>query len=132
MTNKLKPCPCCGDETKLIKYYETCDGRGDKMPEIRCKCGLKMTLTSDEFYKLRDDFNYVGGYYSSNKEFWNGMHQRLIDKWNTRKPIDRIVEQLEETAECYKKSYYKHYDDEDSGRWAGMEIAIEIVKGGAE
>lgn len=87
MDKKLKPCPSCGGEVELIKYYETCDGRGDKLPEIKCKCGLKMTLTFDEFYKVRDDFNYVGGYYSNNKELWNGMHQRLIDKWNTRKML---------------------------------------------
>lgn len=78
----LAPC-LCGGEAKLVEYCETCDGRGDKHANITCnKCGIKLGLTYDEFHKAKHDFGYKGGYYSSNKKFWEGMHQRLIDKWN--------------------------------------------------
>jgi hypothetical protein len=88
---KLLPCPFCGGEAILEEYYETCDGRGNRSAKIECECGLKMSLTWSEFTQAKKDFNYTGGYYSQNKKFWKGMHQRLIDKWNTRKPINRIV-----------------------------------------
>lgn len=91
---KLLPCPFCGEEVKLEEFYESCDGRGDKFARIKCKCGLEMSLTWDEFAKAKEDFNYTGGYYSQNKKFWKGMHQRLIEKWNTRKPMERLVSRV--------------------------------------
>ena len=99
MIDRLKPCLSCGGEVILKEYYESTDGRSDEFAKIKCECGLELKLTFDEFYQAKKDFNYRGGYYSSNKEFWNGMHQRLIDKWNTRKPIDRIKEKLVDAAE---------------------------------
>lgn len=99
---KLLPCPFCGGEAKLIEYKETVDGRGDKIARIRCECGSDLHLTAREFSKAEDDFGYKGGYYSQNQKFWNGMHQRLIDKWNTRTPMDNIVEKLEEKTEFLK------------------------------
>ena len=123
---KLKPCPFCGGEAKLIEYYETCDGRGDKSAKIKCKCGLEMTLNFDEFCKAQNDFNYNGGYYSQNKEFWDGMHQMLIDKWNTRKPIDKIIEQLEEESWSVGCSFAPK---ENRTAIIKTEKAIKIVKG---
>ena len=84
-----------------------------------------MTLNFDELCKAQNDFNYNGGYYSRNKEFWDGMHQILIDKWNTRKPIDDIVEQLEKLIEENPYCSLANYR-------AGLFEAIEIVKGGAD
>lgn len=81
----LKPCPFCGATPKLKEFHETADGRGDRWAEICCHCRVSMTLTLGEFEKAEKDFGYIGGYYSSNEKFWNGMHQRLIDKWNKRK-----------------------------------------------
>ncbi len=96
---KLLNCPFCGGEAKLIEYKETVDGRGDKIARIRCECGSDLHLTAREFSKAEDDFGYKGGYYSENKKFWNGMHQRLIDKWNTRIPMANIVEKLKENSQ---------------------------------
>ena len=94
---KLKSCPFCGGEAKLEEYYETCDGRGDRHAKITClSCLLTMRLTFDEFEEVKKVFKYKGGYYSQNKKFWNGMHKKLVEKWNTRKPMQEIVERLEE------------------------------------
>lgn len=47
-----------------------------------------------------------------------------IEKWNTRKPMERIVERLEE-----QKSYADDLDDDLScGEYTGLALAIEIVK----
>jgi hypothetical protein len=124
--SELKCCPFCGGEAELKKFYETCDGRGDRMARVECKCGLGMSLTWNEFKQAEKDFDYSGGYYSSNKEFWEGMHQKLVDKWNTRNPMANIVEKLEELkknddclAYCYQ-FYSKTCDI--------YEKAINIVK----
>ena len=124
LKKSLRECPFCGGEAELEKFYESCDGRGDRFAEIKCKCNVTMELTWEEWIKAQEDFNYTGGYYSQNKEFWNGMHQRLIDKWNTRKPMERIVEQLEEEkADLGEKTGYAK----------GVTKAIEIVrKGGGD
>ena len=87
----------------MIEYIETVDGRGDKIARVRCKCGCDIHLTMREFSRAEDDFGYNGGYYSQNKKFWNGMHQRLIDKWNNRateaeiraKAIDEFFDELQ-------------------------------------
>ena len=118
-------CPFCGGEAELEKFYESCDGRGDRFAKIKCRCGVIMELTFEEWGKAQDDFNYTGGYYSQNKAFWNGMHQRLIDKWNTRKPMERIVEQLED------KKWNTH-DWRDKWRNEIIDECIEVVKGGVE
>lgn len=117
---RLLPCPVCnGKSVKLNELYETSDGRGERWPSIECKCGLSLSLTTDEFYSAQDDFGYTGGYYSENKEFWNGIHQRLIDKWNTRKPMQEIVERLEE---------YKRFEDNDYLDSQVIVQTIAIVK----
>ena len=80
----LKPCPFCGKKPELQKYNETCDGRGDRYAVITCECQTQMRLSLSELKKAENDFGYTGGYYSDNKEFWNGMHNRLIEKWNNQ------------------------------------------------
>lgn len=81
---ELKPCPFCGGEARFVKYYETTDGKYDRSAMVLCKCSIVMELTYEELMQAQKDFDYEGGYYSSNKRFWEGMHQRLIDKWNRR------------------------------------------------
>lgn len=82
-------CPCCGGCAKLHVYEESEDGRGDKGAYIQCeKCHLEMRLTTNECWSAEDEFEFTGGYYSDNKLFWEGMHNKLIAKWNNRpKPI---------------------------------------------
>ena len=51
-----------------------------------------------------------------------------IKAWNTRKPMDRIVEQLEKCSETYCKEY--GYAPDENVLY--LPDAIAIVKGGAE
>ena len=51
-----------------------------------------------------------------------------IKAWNTRKPMERIVERLEEQAEECRK-YWQEFDDEDSfGAMNAYCNAVKIVK----
>lgn len=130
MSDKILDCPFCGGEAELEEYYETCDGRGDRNAKIECrKCGLMMRLTFEEFHGAEKEFGYTGGYRSQNKTFWNGMHQKLVSKWNTRKPMEDIVERLEaemlDSLSCYNRTL-------ESNRYGEVDAygkAIKIVKG---
>lgn len=110
--SKLKPCPFCGGEAIVLQNDDGFYYVGCKNAECR----------GYVFY------SYV--YYFTK--------ERTIEAWNTRKPIDDIVEQLE----CATGTVCGHKDNENNcGGCAGcteckMEdayrYAIEIVKGGAE
>ena len=62
--------------------------------------------------------------------------EEAIEAWNTRKPMDRIVEQLEK----WKQEADKQYEDTDSelykmasiGKYHAYKQAIEIVKNGGK
>ena len=79
--DKLLPCPFCGEkaETTFI-----CDG---KYNQIKCKtpkCIMNVDMSA--FYKSKEE---------------------AIEQWNTRKPMERIVEQLEDEKPCrYKLKGY--------------------------
>ena len=108
----LKPCPFCGKTPELQKYHETCDGRGDRYAVITCECQTQMRLSLSELKKAENDFGYTGGYYSSSKEFWNGMHDRLIEKWNNQNTsTDNLIKRIEENFEDMKKACIDTYGD---------------------
>ena len=81
----LEPCPICGGIAYMDKFYESCDGRGDRLPKITCKeCGCNISMRYEELWKLDEQFGHTGGYRLNNKKLINGMHQYLADKWNIR------------------------------------------------
>lgn len=53
-----------------------------------------------------------------------------IDRQPTAYDVEAVVRELEERAEYYNKAYYRHHDDEDSGRAFAYECAIDVVKRG--
>lgn len=91
---KLRECPCCSYSAVL----ETMQVRKGWEANIHCNdCGLTIhTITFDFEEEAIED---------------------AVTKWNTRKPMDRIVEQLEELD----------IDDID----VLQDVAIEIAKGGS-
>lgn len=85
MNKELKPCPFCGGKAVMKVFFESCDGRGDDFPEIRCcKCNARISMTLHELIEIDKKFGYHGGYRSQSKELMEGMHQLVMDKWNRR------------------------------------------------
>lgn len=96
---KLKPCPFCGGRAKLYVTWDM-----EKVMCTRCKCQTPE-------YKRN----------GLNDGFMDG--RKVVKKWNTRKPMERIVEKLKNN-EC---------DEIQGGLDIPISKAIEIVqKGGAE
>ena len=96
MTDKLKPCPFCGGEAILNKRISSYDGTafyGVLCVNTGC-CDIPSLYTKDQ----------------------------AVDKWNTRKPMDRIVEQLEGLPNV--NSDYWNFSD-----LIDRDDALEIVKG---
>lgn len=92
---ELKKCPFCGGEARLMKFP---------------KCERKYVVICENEQCMASVGNY-----SYSKE-------KAIEAWNTRKPIDRIVERLEEEYKTYNSNSY-----EDDFIAQGVMIAIEIV-----
>lgn len=110
MSKEIKACPFCGGEAKIIHADDV------TLPyRIRCKninCDVRPSTT---WFKHKED---------------------AITKWNTRKPIDKIVERLEECVEHHVTKYEKAFTFREecfeNGKYRAYRQAIEIVKGGAE
>ena len=116
MQNKLLPCPFCGGEVRLMSIIDD---------------GVEICINYED--ELDMDYSFVHCY-NCDTDFMphNCVARGVLEIWNTRKPMERIVEQLEEEAyetevwdERYTDKYYKGVSD-------GCKYAIEIVKGGVE
>ena len=94
----LRKCPFCGGEAELITTYDT--------EMVRCKKCFGKTQT------------FTGDYYDEGQMC--GMY--AIPAWNTRIPMQNIVERLREKA---KEPMYQHHGD---NYYVGIYDAIEIVK----
>ena len=71
---KILPCPFCGEHAEFVQKAITKDIR---LGFIRCtECGMKLNQEN-----CTEDF--------------------AIDLWNTRKPVEKVVEQLEELQQYY-------------------------------
>lgn len=99
MNKGLKPCPFCGGEAK--KVAKEINGVGYLM--VTCsRCGAGSPVFKATYRRTIDENNPA------------------IKAWNTRKPMDEIVEKLDGT--------FDHWGL-DGGK---KDIMREIVKGGAE
>ena len=80
--SKLKTCPFCDAE----EIYETKreNELGTIIPQLFCNC-CKMT------FEIENDSPYL-----NDDKTYDYLKEKLHNLWNTRKPMDRIVERLEE------------------------------------
>lgn len=100
---KLLPCPFCGGEAEV---------RATKRPVFNGKY-----MGTAHYVVGCIDTKCIGRI----QRRYNSIEE-AIDAWNTRKPMERIVEQLEK-----ERSIYNVLD------WnVAINKAIKIVKGGAE
>lgn len=111
--SELKRCPFCGGEARLQHrqrkrgYYVICK-----------ECGCRTPLFQYQYDSLEK------------------LREQAIEAWNTRKPMDDIVERLEELYKFNNAKKKEAYDDRDwvefdiySNMNVGIYQAIAIVKG---
>lgn len=84
MTDKIKSCPFCG--CGAIYEISREDSIVDKIPQLFCN-GCKMV------FEVENDSPFM-----SDTKTFEYLKEKLHTTWNTRKPMDRIVEQLEKQS----------------------------------
>lgn len=108
---KLKPCPFCGGEATIMQLDSG-----------------HYVIGCDDDYMCLANINHKTMIFSS--------EEVAISHWNTRKPMDRIVEQLEEELNladkekerCLRENPLQF--DRAVGYVNGIRVAIEVIKGG--
>lgn len=115
MSDKLMPCMCCGSDS-IYKTFEY-DNIGTEIPIIFCN-------TCKIVFRVENDSPYL-----SDKETYKYLAEKTVKAWNTRKPVERILERLEEMLKAYETQSVLLSDSEKA-----FMKAIEIVKeeGGIE
>ena len=106
---KLLPCPFCGGEAELVRQHS---GVSDKIYIVSCK---------------NEECEASLGHFCESKEM-------AITEWNTRKPMERIIERLEEKKQEYLEGFRVHQENELYGVACGFGDSIKICKeeGGIE
>lgn len=128
MTDKLKNCPFCGGEAYMNSY--------DRLIQIGCEtCGYNRGFHGiiqsqiDTGVPIR----YEGGKISTYEWYDKDAEEKAIAAWNNRKPMDRIVERLEEgrklNIELWESSSWMPDKTMYGNLAKGYEEAIAIVKG---
>lgn len=107
---KLLFCPFCGGEAKLNERYRA-GVANRKMYWVSCKkCGATQPFHNQAGYRKN-----IGA----------------IGAWNTRKPVDDVVEALENQLKSCEKEWIEQVgsiSDRAGARMAAYNYAIEIVK----
>lgn len=108
---KLLPCPFCGEEKNIyLEKYE--HAAGERWRIFCAECMAQIDRGYDQ------------------------IQYGVIEAWNTRKPMDRIVEQLEQQAKQYKRRALELVEKSteagihNKGKACSYEHAIDIVKAG--
>ena len=104
---KLKRCPFCGGEVRIMSYSGN--------------VGSPICINYED--ELEEKLSFVHCYNCDMDCFTHGETARdVLKSWNTRKPMQEIVERLEESKQGAK-------DSKDLSKYSAYEQAIGIVKG---
>jgi len=113
---ELKPCPFCGGEAVVHA--------NDGVKVICRECGASSKGLVDVYSQGRPN---------------GGAIKAVVTAWNNRKPMERIVEQIQEVAKnycdaisCEDNPRGLAYKCKDCDHYCFVKTIIEIVKGGAE
>lgn len=119
MSDELLPCPFCG----IDGMYEIIinNDLGDTEPALFCNA-CKMT------FQVENDSPYMNA-----DETYKYLKEKLHKTFNTRKPMERIVERLENYRDYFMDVVYDELIDDSDNCRANRIIdrfddAIEIVK----
>ena len=113
MSNELKPCPFCGGEAFINTVESHAHEVATFMPDYPGGTFIECTSCTCALSGETED--------------------KAIEAWNTRKPIDKVVEQLE-SKKVDRNIFNRRGDAIGCIHDTKIEIddAIEIVKGGAK
>lgn len=100
----LKPCPFCGGKPVLLKHND------EDYYKVFCECCGARQWT-----------------------FANRTDRDAIKNWNTRKPMDNILEKLEEKKNESLQLWKQYQLKDDAGKMFAFDESIKIArKGGIE
>ena len=106
----LLNCPFCGGEAKVV-YDSILNRQGEQRAIVLIRCEeLNCTVRP--------------------KTQWHISEEEAIEHWNTRKPMERIVEELEEEHD--DAIYHAELDPYYTGMVDAYEQSIEIVRNGGK
>lgn len=119
---RIKPCPFCGGEAEIkwVPWTEIGKSSGAYV--------LNVNHSPQCFIRNADGL--IDG------RMTDSCKERIIATWNTRKPMERIVERLEKELELAEKEIKRCMTENPlqferaEGYATGIDTAIEIVKGG--
>lgn len=108
--SRLKPCPFCGEELEIIANGQYYSHKREENSEKQCFGAVWVFPIDDE---------------------------EMIRRWNTRKPMDKVVEQLEELKDKANLDTLKNMNEpipysSASNRVYAYDTAIEIVRNGGD
>ncbi len=102
---ELKPCPFCGGQVKLVSGQVKLLNENDFYMFCCEECGAGITFAKEQDGYAEDC-----------------SREESIDKWNTRKPMERILTQLEDKMNHSFNQRYRAFG----------EAVVIVRKGGAE
>lgn len=102
---KLLPCPFCGGEASVLSDCSYSRTDGETMYYVRCQ-------------------------YCASESSWEYSEEEAIKRWNTRKPMQEIVERLEEVGKEEIKIHRARCNGKTLafGFMLGIQQAINLVK----
>ena len=105
----LKPCPFCGGEAKLNVHRFWCERTG-KFEDggYSVQCSENECIAKAKFFSIKTE---------------------AIDAWNTRTPVDKVIERLEDNSFWTEATFDEDgYCNDDSEKVIDLGVAIKIIK----